>query len=223
MPNIEPFEKYSDEYDNWFDYHIDFYQAEFEAIRRLMPPAGANGVEVGAGSGKFAIPLGIRIGVEPSEKMARKARLRGVDVFPGIAEELPFYDELFDFVVMVTTICFVDDVVKSFREALRVLKPGGFVIVGFVDRESELGRKYIEKEESSKFYKNATFFSATEVLQYLKESGFTVTNVLQTLIHGESPKTILEGFGKGAFIVVKGMKMGTANKSCSAEANNHIV
>lgn len=207
MAKIDPFEKYSNEYNKWFDNHHDFYMAELEAVRQLMPPAGTKGIEVGVGSGKFAVPLGIKVGVEPSEKMASKARLQGIDVHYGIAEDLPFSDDLFDFVLMITTICFVDDVDKSLNEAFRVLKTGAFIIIGFVDRESELGRQYFEKKESSKFYKDATFFSTPEVLRYLKEAGFVVTNVLQTLIPGESPETILDGFGKGAFIAIKGMKI----------------
>ena len=206
MPRIEPFEKYSTEYDKWFDNHIDLYAAELDAIRQLIPPPGAEGLEVGVGSGKFAVPLGIKIGVEPSGKMASKARLQGIEVHSGIAEELPFSDGRFDFVLMVTTICFVDDVDKSLREAFRVLKTGGFIILGFVDRNSELGKQYSENRESSKFYKDATFFSTQELLKYLKGSGFVITNVLQTLIPGELPKTILEGFGRGAFVVIKGMK-----------------
>jgi SAM-dependent methyltransferase len=206
MPKIEPFEKYSNEYDEWFDNHMDLYLAELEAIRRLIPSAEGEGMEVGVGSGKFAVPLGIKVGVEPSEKMAGKARLQGIDVYSGVAEKLPFFDGLFDFVLMVTTICFVDDVDKSLREALRVLKPGGVIIVGFIDRESELGKQYTEKKENSRFYKDATFFSAPELLRYLKGSGFLVTNVLQTIIPGESPKTISEGFGRGAFVAMKGMK-----------------
>lgn len=207
MAKIEPFEKYSDDYDKWFDNHLDFYEAELEAVRQLMPPAGAEGVEVGVGSGKFAGPLGIKIGVEPSEKMASKAKLKGIDVTSGIAEQLPFCDGMFDFVLMVTTICFVDDVSQSLREAFRVLRAGGFIIIGFVDRQSELGRHYTQKKESSRFYKDAAFFSAPEVLSHLEESGFVITNVLQTLIPGKMPQTILEGFGRGAFVVIKGRKI----------------
>jgi ubiquinone/menaquinone biosynthesis C-methylase UbiE len=215
MPKIKPFEKYSKEYDKWFDNHIDLYAAELEAIRQLIPPPGAEGMEVGVGSGKFAAPLGIKIGVEPSEKMASKARMQGIDVHSGIAEQLPFSDDRFDFVLMVTTICFVDDVAKSLKEVFRVLKSGGFIIVGFVDRESEIGKQYSEKRESSRFYKDATLFSVPEVLMYLKESGFMITNVLQTLIPGQLSKTILEGFGIGSFVAVKGMKKGLANRANS--------
>ena len=206
MPRIEPFEKYSNEYNQWFDHHADLYKAELKAIRQLIPPTGAEGLEVGVGSGKFAVPLGIKVGVEPSEKMASKARSQGIDVHSGVAEELPFSDGQFDFVLMVTTICFVDDVPRSLREAFRVLKTHGFIIVGFVDRKSELGKQYCEKKENSRFYKDATLYSASEVLRYLEGSGFVITNVLQTLIPGELHETILEGFGTGSFVVIKGIK-----------------
>jgi len=206
MPKTDSFEKYSDAYDEWFKKNFDLYEAELEAIRQLIPPPGSEGMEVGVGSGKFAAPLGIKIGVEPSEKMAIKARMQGINVYRSVAEELPFSDGRFDFVLMVTTICFVDDVIKSFREAFRVLKPSGCIIVGFVDKESELGRQYADKHEKSKFYKDATFFSAQEVLKYLEEVGFMTTRIKQTLIPGESQETILDGYGKGAFVVIRSVK-----------------
>jgi SAM-dependent methyltransferase len=206
MPKIEAFEKYSDAYDEWFEKNPDQYEAELEAIRQLLPSPEAEGLEVGVGSGKFAVPLGIRIGVEPSGAMAIKAEKQGVKVFRGVAENLPFPDGRFDFVLMVTTLCFVDNVIKSFKEAFRVLKLGGCIIVGFVDKESELGRHYAENRERSKFYGDATFFSTQEVLKYLKEAGFVVAKIKQTLIPGDSKGTILDGFGEGAFVVVRGMK-----------------
>jgi len=213
MPKTEPFEKYSDAYDEWFKKNSDQYNAELEAIRQLISSPGAEGMEVGVGSGKFAAPLGIKIGVEPSEKMAIKARKQGIHVYPGVAEELPFSDGRFDFVLMVTTICFVDDVMRSFRETFRVLKPGGHIIVGFIDKDSVLGRQYVDKKEKSKFYKEATFFSTQEVLKYLEEAGFGVVKIKQTLIPGELRETILDGFGKGAFVVIKGENEGKRVKT----------
>jgi len=206
MPRTEPFDKYSDAYDEWFEKNRELYDAELEAVRQLVPAPGAEGMEVGVGSGKFAAPLGIKIGVEPSEKMATKARKQGITVYPGVAEDLPFSDGRFDFVLTVTTICFVDDVTESFREAFRVLKPGGSIIVGFVDKESDLGRQYVDRRDWSKFYGEATFFSTREVLDYLKEAGFGTVRIKQTLLHGQSPKSILDGFGKGAFVVIRGVK-----------------
>ncbi|MBN1893646.1 class I SAM-dependent methyltransferase [bacterium] len=206
MPKTQPFEKYSDRYDKWFEKHQDVYLAELEAVRQMMHPSSSEGLEVGVGSGKFAAPLGIRTGVEPSEKMAVKAEELGIRVFRNAAEDLPFSDSGFDFVLMVTTICFVDDIFKSFKEAFRVLRPRGSIIVGFVDKESELGRRYWNKRNTSVFYKEATFFSTGQVCRHLADAGFGGFTFKQTLIPGETPGVVRDGFGEGAFIVVKALK-----------------
>ena len=207
MPNIDPFEKFSDRYDNWFERNLNLYQDELEAIRQAIPCAEAKGLEIGVGTGKFAQPLGIKVGVEPSRKMAEKAEQLGIKVYPNPAENLPFSDGEFDYALMVTTICFVDDIIKSFSEAYRVLKSGGYLIIGFVDRESELGKRYFEKRNSNEFYKDATFYSSEEVLDLLKRVGFQITMIKQTLIPDTPSGTILDGFGKGAFIVIQSKKV----------------
>jgi len=129
MPKTGSFETHTCRYEDWFEKNRDVYHAELEAVRELIPFTGAEGLEVGVGSGRFAVPLGIKSGVEPSEKMATIAEERGIRVYRDVAESLPFSDGDFDFVLMVTVICFVDDILKSFREAFRVLKPGGCIIV----------------------------------------------------------------------------------------------
>jgi SAM-dependent methyltransferase len=208
MPKTGPFEKYSDRYDEWFERNRNVYNSEVEAIRTLIPSPRAKGLEVGVGSGKFAVPLGITIGVEPSDRMAAKAERHGIRVFRNVAEDLPFSDSEFDFVLMVTTICFVDDILTSFREAFRVLKTRGCIIVGFVDKGSDLGKQYLDKRNTSVFYKEATFFSTQEVCQYLTDAGFSNLTLRQTLIPGETQETIQNGFGKGAFVVAQGVKNG---------------
>jgi len=206
MPRIDAFENHSDAYDDWFDKNQDAYEVELKAVRELLPAGDANGLEVGVGSGKFAVPLGIKIGVEPSSQMAAKAKKLGIEVHTGIAEALPFSANQFDFVLMVTTICFVDDIVKSFQEALRVLVPGGSIVVGFVDVESELGQKYLQNRHKSRFYQQATFFSTQQVLDYLHTAGFGHTEVKQTLFPGDTEQTVRSGFGEGAFVVIRAMK-----------------
>lgn len=206
MPKTEPFEQHSAAYDEWFETNHAVYAAELEVIRQLLPQAEAKGVEVGVGTGRFAAPLGIEIGVEPSEKMAVLARKRGVRVVSGTAEDLPFPADSFDFVLMVTTLCFVEDVALSFSEAFRVLKPDGCMVIGFVDKQSPLGLQYAQRREKSKFYRDARFYSTPEVLKYLEEAGFKAAQIKQTLICEEEPQTILPGFGAGAFVAIKGMK-----------------
>jgi len=208
MPKINAFEKHSDAYDDWFEKNQEAYAAELKAVRQLLPTGEVKGLEIGVGSGKFAIPLGIKVGLEPSKQMARKAEKLGLEVHSGVAEALPFTTDQFDFVLMVTTICFVDDVVKSFQEALRVLVPGGCILVGFVDMESELGQQYLQNRHKSKFYKEATFFSSQEILDHLKVAGFGATEIKQTLIAGDAEGIVLDGFGAGAFVVIKATKEG---------------
>ncbi len=205
MAKIALFEDFSEEYDDWFVKHKDKYEAELRALRCFIPPDG-NGLEVGVGSGKFASPLGIKTGVEPSSKMVEKARKLGIHVLPGIAENLPVSDGSFDFILMVTTICFVDVLKKSFQEVFRVLKKEGVIIIGFIDKDSELGKNYRANRDKSRFYNIAEFFSAEEVLACLSKAGFGNFETRQT-IFPENTQQIENGFGTGSFVVIKGSKV----------------
>ncbi|OPL18772.1 MAG: methyltransferase type 11 [Candidatus Aegiribacteria sp. MLS_C] len=206
MSGTGVFSEHWDRYEAWFEEHRSLYLAELAAIRRLMPSTPVRGLEVGVGSGRFAGPLGIGIGVEPCGEMALLARQRGVTVLIGTAEDLPFPGACFDVILMVTTICFVDDIRRTFEEAFRVLAPQGCVIVGFVDPDSDLGRKYMAERNSSVFYREATFFSPMEVDGCLKETGFTDPAFVQTLVPEEPEGSVLRGFGRGGFVAVRGIR-----------------
>jgi len=203
MVRTGPFDAFSDEYDAWFDRHKGIYELEVEAVKALFRPEG-RGVEIGVGSGRFAAALGVELGLEPSRRMADKAKARGIEVVEGTAEHVPFRDFAFDFVLMVTTICFLDDVERAFEETHRVLKAGAPFIVAFIDRKSELGREYLSGKSSSKFYRLAHFFSAEEVLGSMTEAGFAAFAINQTLFPGDGVQSIEEGFGKGAFVTIRG-------------------
>jgi ubiquinone/menaquinone biosynthesis C-methylase UbiE len=208
MVRIESFEKYCKEYDEWFIKNQDIYMAELNAIKELVP-SDKFGVEIGIGTGRFALPLGIKVGVEPSEKMAEISRNRGIQVYEGAAEQLPFNNETFDFVLLVTTICFVDNLKESFKEAYRVLKNEGVIIVGFVDKESELGKRYQLKRKKSKFYKNATFYSAKEVIDFLGKTNFENVVVKQTVFPSGTGRidSVEDSYGKGSFVMIKAIKL----------------
>jgi len=207
MVRIELFEKYSKEYDEWFIKNRDIYSAELNAIKSLIP-YNKSGVEIGVGTGRFALPLGIKVGVEPSKRMTEISRKKGIKVYEGVAEQLPFNNETFDFVLFVTTICFVDDLTKSFEEAHRVLKTDGFILIGFVDKESELGKKYQLKREKSKFYKDATFYSVKEVINILRKTNFGDMLIKQTVFSSSIGRldSIEDSYGKGSFVIIKANK-----------------
>jgi SAM-dependent methyltransferase len=208
MPKTGPFERFPQAYEAWFDRHPNLYEAEIEAIKSILPPY-EKGIEIGIGSGRFALPLGIMTGVEPSAKMAEIARSKGIEVIEGVAEALPVEDESFDFALMVTTICFVDDPLLSLQEIRRILKPEGYVIIGFVDRDSALGQLYEKNREESRFYREARFYSADEVAGLLKKAGFAEVVSAQTLF-GETLEqmetSVKKGSGEGAFVAVRARK-----------------
>ncbi|ABY92422.1 class I SAM-dependent methyltransferase [Thermoanaerobacter brockii subsp. lactiethylicus] len=209
MPKISAFEKHFDRYEEWFEKNEYAYQSELDAVKLLMPKF-VKGLEIGIGTGRFAVPLNIKNGVEPSSEMRKIALERGLNVVDGVAENLPFEDNSFDLVLMVTTVCFVDDVLKSFKECFRVLKNNGTILIGFVDRESTIGKIYQANKEKSLFYKEATFYSTSEIVELLYEAGFKNFNFSQTIFKKldeiKEKEPVRYGFGKGSFIVISAKK-----------------
>ncbi|MDD5419480.1 MAG: methyltransferase domain-containing protein [Methanomicrobiaceae archaeon] len=166
------FDRHADDYDRWFDDHPDIYRQECALVKNAVGHF-RSGLEIGAGTGRFAVPLGIRVGVEPARSMARIARRRGVEVVRGIGECLPLKSGSFDLVLMVTVICFMQNVQLALSEAHRVLEPGGRIILAFLEREGRIARKYIKDSEKSRFLRHANFYSRAEIEQRLGEAGFS--------------------------------------------------
>ncbi len=88
MPKISPFEKYADQYEEWFKKNRWVYEAELRAVKAMLP-AGGRSVEIGVGTGRFAEPLAIKIGVEHLKRMRQIAQKRGIRVLDGVADEFP--------------------------------------------------------------------------------------------------------------------------------------
>lgn len=209
MPKIEPFEKYTDRYENWFERNKYVYQSEINSIRQILPDF-KNGIEIGVGSGRFAGPLGIKFGIEPSSKLRKIAESRGIEVVDGTAENLAFKDCSFDLALMVTTLCFLDDEIKAFMEIYRILRYGGYFINGFVDANSRLGRIYQKNKQNSVFYRVANFFNTGEVVKLLKKAGFKDLKFRQTVFNTldriKKIERIEQGYGEGAFVVIRAQK-----------------
>ncbi|KPJ61092.1 MAG: methyltransferase type 11 [Latescibacteria bacterium DG_63] len=206
MPKSDSFDRNVDRYEAWFERNKLAHESELKAVRALLPRRG-EGLEVGVGTGRFAAPLGVGLGVEPSRAMGRFAQERGIQVLVGVGEHLAFADNCFDFVLLITTICFLDDVSAALAETYRVLRPGGVVLIGFIDRESQLGRVYEKRKQNDVFYRDASFLSADEVLSRLKETGFRDPVFRQTIFENPAEMTeadsVKSGHGEGSFVVVR--------------------
>jgi len=207
MPLTEPFEAHTDRYDRWFDAHEAEYRAELAALERVLPTDRSPGLEVGVGTGRFAAPLDVGVGLDPAPATLELARERGVAPVVGVGEWLPFRDGAFGVVLMVTTVCFVEDLGASFREARRVLRPDGALVLGYVDRESPLGRRYEARREENPFYRDADFKTTDDILDTLGRTGFEATRSVQTLFP-DATDEIREGHGEGSFVAIAASPVG---------------
>ena len=144
IPARLAFDEHAGDYDTWFDEHNSVYQAQLRILRGAVPDFRRR-LEVGVGSGRFGDPLGIHCGIDPSNMLAQMAKHRGVEVALGEAEHLSYRAGSFDFVLMMTVICFLDDIHRAFHEAHRVLEPGGTLVAGFI----EAGGKFFKNTGTS--------------------------------------------------------------------------
>jgi ubiquinone/menaquinone biosynthesis C-methylase UbiE len=205
--NQNPFNIYTEEYEEWFKENENTFQSELLAIRQVVP-IGKKGIEIGIGSGIFAEQLDIKFGIDPSEKMLDLARKRNLNVVNGFAQNLPFPDESFDFAAFITSICFIKNPDKAIKEAYRILRKEGEIIIAFIDKHSKLGQILDREKDSSKFYSVASFCSVSEIIKMIENNEFKVSEIIQTLIdiYVRLVEQPIKGFGKGSFVVIKAKK-----------------
>ncbi len=161
------------EYDAWYEDNLLFAN-ELKAIKALGPwerPA----LEVGVGTGRFATALEIEFGLDPTFEMLALARNRGIRCVCGLAEALPFRDQSLATVAFFFTLCFILQKKAALKEAFRVLKVGGRVLLGMVPRESSWGQFYTQKgQKGHPLYRFAQFLTLDEALALAKEVGFSL-------------------------------------------------
>ncbi|MEX0568671.1 MAG: class I SAM-dependent methyltransferase [Candidatus Njordarchaeota archaeon] len=171
------FDELAEMYDSWYNRKKDIFLKEVECFRKIID-ADKPWLEVGVGSGRFAKALGIEYGLDPAKNMVELARKRGIKVFLGYGEKMPFSDEFFGAVFLIVTICFVKDPEAVLKEAWRVLKPHGKIYLGLIPRDFPLGQEYIKKgQRGHKFYSAARFFSMEEIKNLLEKTGFRITKI----------------------------------------------
>ena len=211
MEVISAFNRCAEEYDEWYrkEQGSLIFESEIKAIEALAPEG--LGVEVGVGTGMFSYRLSVFLGVDPALKMIKIAKRRGVNVVQALGKLLPIKNESLDYVLFVFTICFLRSPQASLREAWRVLKHGGNVIIGFIPRNSEWGELYLKKKaEGHRLYKHANFYTSDEVKEVLERVGFRTVRYSATLSQKpekvrkvEEPSSDLSGCG---FVCIKSVK-----------------
>lgn len=214
-----PFETCAREYDAWYNQFPNIFRSEVLAIRAVLPPSG-QWVEIGAGTGRFGVELGIRLGVEPAEAMSVLARGRGMEILRGRAEALPLACESMDAVFFITSLCFVQDPNLSLCEAQRVLRPGGHCIIGLLPLESPLGQITRSHASEDIFLRHAQLHTGNEIFRILRSTGFTIRQTVQTLLG--SPESFnhevqfpIDGHDRGSFVVICAQKISEPHPTSS--------
>ncbi len=203
---INPFDNYTEEYDQWFRKYPKTFKSELNALKKCFEK-DQKSIEIGIGTGVFARELGIKIGVEPSDSMSSLARSRGLRMIKSYAEDLDVEDNSYQQTIMITVACFLNNVDQSFSEIYRILKEDGIFVIAFLNKDTRLGRIYDENRKNNKFYEHADFKSGDEIIELLQKNHFKVVDSYNTVTDFEDKEyDINKGIGDGIFTVIKAVK-----------------
>jgi ubiquinone/menaquinone biosynthesis C-methylase UbiE len=118
-----------------------------EILKRLCTQSpGPVLLEVGCGTGAYLTAMVKAgacngIGMDPSRRMLERVPAHGpIACLQGHAECLPFTDRSVDMIYSVNVVHHIEDIVPYFREANRVLRPGG-VLCTATDSEAIIKRR----------------------------------------------------------------------------------
>ncbi|MBA4396117.1 MAG: class I SAM-dependent methyltransferase [Syntrophus sp. (in: bacteria)] len=159
-------------YENWLQTPAGRYidGREKSLILDLLSPRGGERVlDVGCGTGDHMLLFRRKgcdvTGIDPSPHMLKLAREKlgsKADFHPGYAEDLPFSDNEFDIVTLITSLEFTNDPGRAISEAIRVCR--GRVFVGALNKYSCLGlSRRIRGAPRPSIYDHARFFHIAEL------------------------------------------------------------
>ncbi len=152
------------------------FQRHLRPLEKIKAPAGKL-LDVGAYTGIFveiAAQHGWEAyGVEPSHWAVEQARERGLRMIEGTMASPELPDASFDVVTMWDVIEHVTDPLGEIRQAHRLLKPGGLLVVHTMDIDSLFAR-VMDGRWPWLMEMHIYYFSQRTLRLMLEKSGFTV-------------------------------------------------
>jgi len=174
-------ERVARDYEAWYEQGFgSFASRQEEALlhQQLQHFTGASSLlEVGCGTGHFTrwfAKQGLHVtGLDASPAMLEQARLRnGTNYLLGDARALPFENQQFDLVALITTLEFVTDPVQALREAIRVARQG--LLLGVLNRQSLVeSLRLLRGQHPGGVFARAHRFSAKELTRCVRQAAST--------------------------------------------------
>ncbi len=180
--SFNPFEleELAAEYDRWYETPLGAFaeQQELMALQQVLEglEKGKVIVEVGAGTGRVAAWLARQgfpvIAVEPAAAMRRygERRTAGLPVqwIAAHAYMLPFPDSSQSAVLFFATLEFITEPQRALREAVRILQPGGLLLLGLLHAHSPWAAFYCWLGRRGELpWSQARFYTPEEMEQYV--------------------------------------------------------
>ncbi len=183
-------------YDRWCTRPGNRAVAAFEnrlMNQMLQPISGRTVLDIGCGIGMGTMSLldaGLQVtGIDPSPYMLDIAKSRignRVDFHRGIAENLPFGDNEFNYSCLVTTLEFVENPQKTLEEAFRVSRDKIFIGILNPYAIKSIQRR-IKGIFATTIYNRARFFSIWEIKQMIHSLLGDVPVLWQSICHFPNP------------------------------------
>jgi len=131
-------------------------------------------LELGCGTGhwtRFFCEEGFQVtAIDESGAMLEQARMKNipnVDFLKADAASLPFQDQSFSVISSVTMFEFVENVDRILDEIDRLLKPGGYMVAGWLNALSETGKN----KNNDETFRSACFYTPKEIERLLARFG----------------------------------------------------
>jgi SAM-dependent methyltransferase len=196
-------------YEAWFTSPIGAFVGDLEcgALQRAMADTAPGAlVDIGAGTGHFARTLADHhriIAVEPSRAMRDEGRGRdaGLSIHwcAGVGEHLPLAACSVDAALIMTTIEWVENPQGCVVEALRVLRPGGTLVIGFLSPLSPWAALYRSlAREGAEPWSSARFFTRADIVALVGTEPVSVEGVVHLAPQAIEPWTAADDAGRRA-------------------------
>ncbi len=189
------FDLLTDKYDAWYDSDEGrpLYESELRCLNPMVEDSPKPILEIGVGTGRFAMHFPDVIGIDPSLNALKMAEKRGIKTVHGDGEHLPFQDKTFGCILIIVTLCFVENPLGVLREAKRVLKKNGSMLLGIVPKDSPWGIFYEEKKKAGHpFSGSARFYTVKDIETMLHRAGLKISKIWSTLLQRPEGSRIIE-------------------------------